>query len=215
MKVYGIGGLGVDERVFSELELDFELMPLQWIEPKPNESIQSYANRFARQIDSNGAFSIIGISFGGMLAIELSKIIDPHKIVLISSATSKSDIPLIYRIYGRAGLFNVTPDSLMKPAPFMANWFFGVSEPRYQDVLKQVIADTDIDFLRWASNEIARWDNRHLPMNMIRIHGSSDRLLKYPKNENVRVISKAGHFMIMNRAKQLSEVLNQELKHEG
>ncbi len=212
MRVYGIGGLGVDERAFCELTLDFELTPLNWIAAKPNETMQDYAQRFAESIDTSEPFAIIGISFGGMMAIELSKILDPHKIVLISSATSKKDIPLIYRLFGRAGLFNITPNLFMKPTPFLAHWFFGVWQPRHQKILKEIITDTDHDFLRWASNQIARWDNRHIPRNMLRLHGSADRLLGYPKTERVTVIPKAGHCMVMTSAKELSDILNRELR---
>lgn len=214
MKVYGIGGLGVDERVFSELSLNFEITPLNWIDPAPKETIQEYAVRFAEQIDSTKPFAIIGISFGGMIAIELNKILTPEKIVLISSATSKSDIPLIFRIFGRTGLLNLTPDFLMKPPSFLAYYFFGVSEPQFKGVLKQILADTDIDFLRWATNQITKWDNSDRPTNMLRIHGSDDRLLNFNKSERVIVIPNAGHFMVMNRADELSQYLNQELKNE-
>lgn len=214
MKVYGIGGLGVDERVFSELTLDFEITPLKWIDPEPRETIQDYAARFAIQINSKEPFAIIGISFGGMIAIELNKILKPAKIVLISSATRKADIPLIFRIFGRSGLLNVTPDFLMKPPQFVANFFFGVSEPKFKKALKQILADTDINFLRWATNQITKWNNSEQPTNMLRIHGSSDRLLNFKKEEEVIVIPNAGHFMIMNRADELSQLLNQELKNK-
>ncbi len=214
MKVYGIGGLGVDERVFSELTLNFEITSLNWIEPEPKETIQKYALRFAEQIDSKDPFAIIGISFGGMIAIELNKILKPEKIVLISSAASKSDIPLIFRIFGRTRMLSLTPNCLMKPPSFLANYFFGVSEPQFKKVLKQILVDTDINFLRWAMNQIIKWDNSERPTNMLRIHGSSDRLLNFNNSEKVTVIPNAGHFMIMNRADEVSQHLNHELKNK-
>lgn len=211
MTIYAIGGLGVDERVFSELVLDFELVPLSWIDPLPSESLEGYTRRFAKQINSDNPFSIIGVSFGGMIAIELNKLINPRKIVLISSATNKHDIPLSFRIMGKAGLFPLLPGALMKPPNFLANWFFGVQEPKYRKVLHDIISDTQVDFLRWATNEIAHWNNKTMPVNMVRIHGSSDRLLRYSKSEKVIVVEKAGHFMVMNRAKKISKILNDVL----
>ena len=205
----------MDERIFSELTLDFELTPLKWIEPKPKESIRNYATRFAEQIDPTVPFSIIGISFGGIMAIELNKIINPSKILLISSASSKSDIPLIFRILGQAGFLKLVPDFLMKPPSFIANWFFGVSEPEHKQILKQIMANTDVDFLRWATNAIAKWDNSQNATNTVRIHGSSDRLLNYSKKEDVIVIPNAGHFMIVNRADELSKVINQNCGTRG
>ncbi len=215
MKVYGIGGLGVDERVFSELTLNFEITPLKWIDPEPKETIQKYAARFAKQVNFKEPFAIIGVSFGGMIAIELNKILNPKKIVLISSATSKVDIPLIFRIFGKTGLLNLIPNFLMKPPQFLANYFFGVTEPKFKAKLKQILADTDINFLRWAISQLTRWDNSERPTNMLRIHGSSDRLLNFNKEEEVTIIPNAGHFMIMNLAHELSQHLNEELKTRG
>ena len=207
--MYGIGGLGVDERVFSELNLNFELTPLPWIRPAPDEPLQDYARRFSSQIDQNKPFSIMGISFGGMLAVELNKILQPEKIILISSASCRSDIPGAFRIVGQTGLLGLIPGSLMKPPFFLTRWLFGASEPRHQNILRKFIADTDAGFLRWALKEIAKWNNVEKPDNMIRVHGSSDRLLGYSKKERVIIIKEAGHFMVMNRSEELSKVLNE------
>ena len=215
MKVYGIGGLGVDKRVFSELTLDFELICLEWIEARPKETMQAYAHRFATQIDSTHPFSIIGISFGGMMAIELNKILKPQHLILISSASSKYDIPWLYRMLGKVGLFSLVPDFMMKPPALLANFFFGVSEPKYKKLLKEILADTDHDFLRWASHQIARWDHTKVSANMSRIHGSADRLLGFSDKEEISIVPKAGHFMVMNRAREISDFLNREIaKHQ-
>lgn len=213
MKSYGIGGLGVDERVFSALDLKFDLIPLQWIAPKPKESFQNYAIRFAEQIDTTESFLIIGVSFGGMLALELSKILRPQKIILISSATQKSDIPFVFRLSGKLGLHKLIPNALLKPPSFLVNHVFGVREPLHRKILHEIIADTDIIFLRWAIHEIVNWEHVEWPTNLIRIHGSSDRLLKYSKKEQVIELQGAGHFMIIDRAKELSQLLNQELRN--
>ncbi|MFT6966836.1 MAG: pimeloyl-ACP methyl ester carboxylesterase [Marivirga sp.] len=214
MKVYGIGGLGVDERVFSALNLDFELIALNWIDPQSKESTNSYANRLAEQIDQKASFAIIGVSFGGMIAIELSKILNPEKIILISSATSEQDILLAFRLFGKTGIIHLVPDFLIKPPQFLVNYFFGISDDSHKKALKQILADTDLQFLRWAANKIMKWDNSELPSNLVRIHGSADRLLNYQKKDKVTVIPTAGHFMIMNRADELSKILNKEVKNE-
>lgn len=207
MKVYAISGLGVDERVFSELTLNFELIPLNWIAPKPKESMSSYARRLSEPIDRNVPCMIIGVSFGGMMAIELSKVLPTEKIILISSASGKSDIPWVFRTLGKTGLLNLVPDVLLKPPPFVLNFVFGVEAPKYQFLLKQIIKDTDVDFLRWAIGQIVKWDNQqHIP-NLIRIHGTDDRLLKCPKNEQAITISNAGHFMVMDHASEVSKAL--------
>ena len=65
MKIYGISGLGADQRVFKYLKLDCEFIPIDWITPLKRESIENYALRLAQVIDTNEAFGILGVSFGG------------------------------------------------------------------------------------------------------------------------------------------------------
>lgn len=208
LKVYGIGGLGVDESVFSELNLHFDLIPLKWIAANKNESIRSYAKRFAKQIDRTERFAIIGVSFGGMLAIELNTLLTPDSITLISSATSKADIPFIFRLLGKAGVMHLIPDVLLKPPSFVANFFFGVQATHHKAILKQILKETNTDFLRWAINQLVKWDNSEVHDNMMRVHGSSDRMLRYPQKERIHVIPKAGHFMVVTEAEEVSTFLN-------
>lgn len=59
MKIYTISGLGADQRVFQELKLDYELVPLNWISPIRNESIQSYASRLAENIDVTEEYMVL------------------------------------------------------------------------------------------------------------------------------------------------------------
>ena len=108
--IYLISGLGADERVFQNLDFG-RLKPkfIKWIEPKDNETIQEYALRLSEQIDTNKPI-ILGVSFGGMIAIEIAKQIDYQQVILISSAKTKTEIPLIYRISGRLKLHKIIPN---------------------------------------------------------------------------------------------------------
>ncbi len=211
LRVYAIGGLGVDERVFEELSLDVELTLLKWINPEYRESIQHYALRLAKQIDTSSPFVIMGVSFGGRIALELSNIVHPQKIILISSATHRMDIPALFRLFAKTGLLRIIPDYLLKPPTFLANYFFGATKSRYQKILGEIIRDTDYVFLRWAIEIILGWRNTQKPINLFRIHGSDDRLLCSSQDDVDVMVSKGGHFMIMDRAPELSKIINREL----
>ena len=39
MKIYGISGLGADKRVFKYLKLDFDFIPIDWIDPLKDKLI--------------------------------------------------------------------------------------------------------------------------------------------------------------------------------
>jgi hypothetical protein len=56
-KIYVFSGLGVDERVFDNIDfgrLDVEF--IDWIEPLNNESLESYAFRISKKINSEIQF---------------------------------------------------------------------------------------------------------------------------------------------------------------
>lgn len=75
-RIYILNGLGADERVFQLLDFsDFSPIFIQWIIPEQNESIENYASRLLQQIDTPNPL-ILGLSFGGMMATEISKLID-------------------------------------------------------------------------------------------------------------------------------------------
>ena len=104
MKLYAISGLGADERVFQFLKLNHKLIPLPWLTPEKNESIEKYAKRMAEMINTEDEFGILGLSFGGLVAVELSKLLNPKVTVLISSAETKDGLRSLYKLVGKTGI---------------------------------------------------------------------------------------------------------------
>lgn len=98
--VYIFSGLGVDRRVFDRIDFkDLDVKFIDWIDPIKNETLQNYAKRISRKITSENPI-LIGLSFGGMIAVEISKILNTKKIILIASAKNKYELPFIYRLFG-------------------------------------------------------------------------------------------------------------------
>ena len=109
MKLYAISGLGADKRVFDYLSLDCEIVHLDWVEPKKNEKIGDYAFRLSKKIKGNEKFGLIGVSFGGLIAVEISKITKPEITILVSSAETKKGLRRIYSLFGRTKLIKLIP----------------------------------------------------------------------------------------------------------
>ncbi|WP_353717332.1 hypothetical protein [Dyadobacter sp. 676] len=67
MNVYFISGLGADERVFTKLKLDprLNVKYIKWVRPLKKETLQHYAARLSKQIDTSQPFQLVGLSFGG------------------------------------------------------------------------------------------------------------------------------------------------------
>jgi pimeloyl-ACP methyl ester carboxylesterase len=207
-KIYLISGLGADERIFEFLIFeDYEPIHIKWIRPKQQETINAYALRLSEQIETENPL-ILGVSFGGMIATEIAKQIDCQQVILISSAKTKNEIPILYRLIGRLNLHRLMPIQLFKQANFITYWFFGMKTKTEKKLLKSILTETDSTFLKWAINSIIHWDNKQLIERQIHIHGSRDRIL--PK-QNIKTIdfeiNEGGHLMIYNKANDINLIL--------
>ena len=126
-QLYIFSGLGADERVFQRLDFsDFKTTYIKWIAPYDKETIEHYTTRLLDQITTTNP-TLIGLSFGGLIAVEVAKQIDTEKVILIASAKTKNEIPFYYRFAGQLGLHKLLPTRLLKSSNFVTNWFFGTS----------------------------------------------------------------------------------------
>ena len=207
--VYLISGLGADKRVFDFLDLsEYQINHINWIFPITNESLEHYAKRLLDQITTSRPV-LIGVSFGGIVAVEISKLIETEKVILISSAKTKKDIPSIYKLAGIVGLNQIIPMSLLKSVNKLTYWFFGAKTKDERVLLKKIISETDETFLRWAIGKIMHWKNSTHSNNIITIHGSQDRIL--PNKKSDHVIDGGGHLMIINRASEITHLIKKSI----
>ncbi|NQY30630.1 MAG: alpha/beta hydrolase [Flavobacteriaceae bacterium] len=205
MKVYGISGLGADKRVFDFLTLDFDFIPIDWITPDKNESIENYSKRLSHVIDTENDFGIIGVSFGGLIATEISQILKPKITILISSAHTKNELRPIFKWFGKTRLIKLMPTSLFDPPRLIANYLFGVKDSK---LLNDILDDTDLSFAKWAVDKLINWTNTTQLKNVIKINGTNDKLIPPRGNTKMELIDKGGHFMIVDRANEISDIKN-------
>lgn len=210
-KLYIFSGLGADERVFQYLDFSgFSVTYIKWISPIKNETIEDYALRLIDQITTSKPI-LIGLSFGGIMAVEIAKQIDTEEVILISSAKTKKEIPFHYQFAGKLRLHRLLPTATLKSSNFITNWFFGVKSESDKKLLKQILRDTDFAFLKWAIDKVVCWKNQTQISNIYHIHGTNDRILPFRKvNCDVKV-EEGGHLMVLNQAEKLSEILRLKL----
>ncbi|MGY3088221.1 pimeloyl-ACP methyl ester carboxylesterase [Hymenobacter sp. UYAg731] len=204
---YLIPGLGADERVFQFLRLRGEVHVLRWLSPQSSaESLPHYAARLAAIIPPEQACWLVGVSFGGVLALEVAQLRPLARVVLISSFAHPSELPWIGRMARTTGLYHLVPAQLLPRLPHVARWFFGVKNGRDYQLLRQILHDTDPGFTRWAIARLLQWPGRLLPV-AIRIHGTEDRLLP-AGTAHSQYILRGGHLIIISRATEISQILN-------
>ncbi len=206
MNIYCISGLGADKRAFNNLT-NHNLIHIEWLKPTKNESLSYYSLRLSEQINRKEPFIILGLSFGGVVACEMAKFLKPEKVILLSSITNKKHLPLIFKIIGSTGIHKIIPASWMSPPMSLAYWFFGVKKIENKQLLKEILDDTDKAFLKWAIGRLLSKEDIVAPENLIRIHGTNDKLLPLRDDAAIK-IEDGGHFMVIEQADEVSEELN-------
>ncbi|MFL5728064.1 MAG: alpha/beta fold hydrolase [Cytophagaceae bacterium] len=206
--IYFVSGLGADERVFDFLTLDESVQKhfIQWLKPETGENIESYAQRLCQQVDQRKDFILIGVSFGGMIAVEMARHISPSCIIIISSARHTNEISSLYKLAGILKLHRIIPGFLLKSSNFISHYFFGTETTEEKKLLQSILKDTDLYFLRWALGQIVCWKTKTSTPGLIKIHGTRDRILKYRQADYT--IQNGGHLMIVNKAHEISGIIN-------
>ncbi|MDI9365366.1 MAG: alpha/beta hydrolase [Flavobacterium sp.] len=207
--IYIFSGLGADERVFRKLDFTgLTITFIHWTIPQKRETIEDYATRLLNQIKTTKP-TLVGLSFGGIMAVEVAKQIDTEKVILIASAKTKTEIPFYYRLAGQLKIHKLLPTILLKKSNFISNWFFGVSSSFDKELLKTILKETDTTFLTWAIDKIVGWTNQTELENLKHIHGTADRILPIRFiNYNFKV-NNGGHFMTLNKANELTKLIRE------
>ena len=205
---YLIPGLGADERVFQGLQLVGEVHVLRWLPVQPlNEALAPYAARLSAGVPANQACWLVGVSFGGVLALEVAKLRPLARVVLISSLATADELPWPARVARATGLHRVLPTRVLQLMPRVAQWFFSVSNGAEYKLLRQIIRDTDPGFAHWAVGQLVHWQSEARPPTA-RIHGTHDRLLPAGATKSQHLLA-GGHFIIVSQAVKISRILNQ------
>lgn len=211
-KIFLIGGLGADERVFQHISLyPFEQIFVQWLPSFRNEPLADYAKRLATQFILENDPIIVGVSFGGMLATEIAKLKPKAKVFIVSSAKTFKEIPVYFRILGYLNILKFTPIQLFKYHTKITDWFFGVKNKQESLLLESILQNTDGLFLKWALNQIVHWENTIVPSNVFHIHGNKDRILPSKFVNPTITIAGGGHLMILNKALEISKIIEHQI----
>ncbi len=212
MNLYFISGLGADERIFGKLKLPdhFTIYHIYWVPVSGNEPIENYCSGLIDQIDQSSAFTLIGVSFGGIIAIELSRILKPLQTIIISSFCFKQEVSSVYIFMSKFRLHRLPTKFLLEPNKFIF-WLFGAKNSEEKELLGNILKDTDRNFFKWAINQLFAWDNSWKPEGLIHIHGKSDKILPYKKIMNAIPVDEGEHLMVYSKAEIVSQILQDNL----
>ena len=206
--IYCISGLGADERVFSKFKFSGHMIHfIKWIIPEKNESIEVYAKKLITQIKHDHPV-LIGLSFGGMMCIEMSKYIATDIIIIISSIKSSSEMPLWMRLSAKLKLNRLLPMRSFWFIEPVENYNLGVTTKEEKAMAHEFRKNVDPKYLNWAIDKALNWKNKIIPTNLYHIHGNKDRMFSIKKIKPDYIIKKGGHLMILNRSEEVNRCIS-------
>ena len=210
--IYLIPGVGANDKVFQNLDLgDYEIVHLKWPKHKKNETIQSYVKKLLPQIKPDTQPILIGLSFGGIVAIELAKLINPFRVILISSIKTHHERPLKLMFLNSLKFHRLLPGKLVVQFRFWLNWLLGKLSAEEWELVELMIREANIEFNEWAVDQVIHWHNEEVPDNLVHIHGTSDRIFPSFYVHKAIWIKGGSHFMAVNRAKEISKIILKEI----
>ncbi len=212
-----IPGLGADKRLFRHQKRAFkQALTPSWLLPQKYESLSHYAQRWSGHLKLKPGGYLIGVSFGGMLALEMAKWVKPKAVLLISSCRNPSAIPWYLRMSGHIPSWPLISKTLAKIFPKRSGRFLGSKTKRQQDLLIQMLLETPDSFLRWTLHAILGWEGfKSDRLRVHHIHGECDHLIPVRNVEPDQCIRGGGHLINLTHSKEVNEFpqFNSEVQH--
>ncbi|MDO6674765.1 alpha/beta hydrolase [Tenacibaculum sp. 1_MG-2023] len=211
--LYFVPGLAANTKIFERISLPkehFELHFLDWMIPTSiDESIEEYAERLCAKIQHKNPV-LIGVSFGGIMVQEMSKIIDCKKVIIISSVKSNKEFPKRFKLVQVTKAYKLFPSKIISNIESYERYFFNDYLKKRAELYKIYLSIRDKKYLQWAIYNVLHWKQKESIPDIIHIHGKKDEVFPIKHIKNSIEIENGTHVMILNKAKTISEILKKE-----
>jgi pimeloyl-ACP methyl ester carboxylesterase len=207
--IYLMPGMSANPLIFKRIKFSdekYEIHFLKWTKPVLNESIENYSKRFLDFIKHENPI-LIGVSFGGLIVQEISKLIDVEKVIIISSIKSNRELPLYMKSAKFLKLYNYFPLKLFDDV-------FNISKSlkinkiyKKLDLIDKYLSVRDENYLKWAIREILNWKQEKPLQEVIHIHGDRDLTFPISLIKDCIIVPGATHALILTKYRWLNKNL--------
>lgn len=203
--------MGADRRLFSEIESieGYEFVDLEWRTSYTYlKTLKDYATELSKEIDTSQPFSLLGVSMGGMVCSELADILNPEKVVIISSCKTSTELPPQLKRLKFIGVSRLLKAERIRYLIGNSSRFFGVMNKEHRALFYEMAETVNFDFIAWSIKSLINWKKKECSKKIIHIHGNRDFVLPYKYIiEPTITIDKGDHMMIWNKSSLLNNYL--------
>lgn len=193
-QVYLIPAPDMDERAIESMILDgVEFVRVNLPQLTHESNLNDVTDQLAKQIANKNPL-ILGFCYGGVLAIELAKKISAEKIIVVSGVKSSQDIAPSRKIMAYA--FYFMPDIVLRGIGMQLTFWIN-TVLRLDVKIPRIWLKSGQN--RFIIRHALRFDCQGVTCEIIRVHGSHDKVVPLSITGADIVIEDAGHFMFVHR----------------
>jgi len=212
--IYFVPGLAASTDIFEYLDftnISADITYLDWLIPtSKKEALSAYAQRMCDRIKHPNPI-LIGVSFGGVMVQEMSKLINPKKVIIISSIKSKSEMPKKLLFIEKTKMYRLFPTKLVRNIDRLENVKLGPKLRNRVSLYKKYLSMRDETYLPWAIYNVLHWNQTAPQKNLIHIHGDRDEVFPIKYIKSCEVVPGGTHVMILNKAKTIGQLIQSHL----
>lgn len=214
ISIYFMPGLAAGPEIFENLTLSkdtYEFHYLTWKKPLAiEETLPNYAMRMCQDVKDENPV-LIGVSFGGILVQEMSKILNCKKVFIISSIKTSDELPKKLKFVSFWNLYKLFPISVISNFENYSRFFVGKRLQKRALIYKKYLSVRDEGYLKWAIKNVLEWKQKEAIENLVHIQGTNDTIFPIKNISNAIEIENGTHIMILNKARKISDIIHQAL----
>lgn len=212
--LYCFPGLGASSKIFEYISLpkdEFEVHLLEWKMPLSlDESLQEYAARVCDDIKHERPI-LLGVSFGGMIVQEMSKIIETEQVIIVSSIKTHHELPNRLKVIRDTRAYKLFPSKIAENLEEYTKYFFGDFLKKRAELYKMYLSVRNADYMKWAIYNVLHWKQETAPQNILHIQGTDDHVFPHKHIKDFVPVEKGTHAMILMKAKTISQIIRNHL----
>ncbi len=207
--IYLIPGHGSDCRIFSKIDFPegYNIVHMEYELPGRKESMKQYAVRLSSQIEDGDDFTLIGVSLGGMLAVEIAEIKNPKRTIIISSAKNRNELPGRYRFQRKIPIYKMVGPRLAKAGAKILQPLVEPDRNKEKETFKSMLNNKDRKFIKRAIHLIITWKRETNSAPVTHIHGSNDHTIPHRNVKYDTLVKGGSHMMTLTRPEEISKII--------
>lgn len=208
MRVYMLSGLGADMRIYRHFDLGpkHEIIALPWLPVGNSKTLGDYARLLHNHYAPEPPFALGGVSMGGMLAQEWARLARPEHLVLISTATKRTDMAGAIRLAAGLHMGPLLSKSMLTALGVMGDKFTSKTKEG-RALFLDMLRKSDAALLEFGARAILDWSPPGIEAPYTRIHGTLDRVFPFGNWKGCLAVEGGNHFMIFDKGATISKMV--------